>query len=254
MIDAFHQYSVLVFRGQDISDEQHIAFSEGFGSVENTIASDPIGDGGPIGIISNVDHNGDLISPDNKRMLYQKANSLWHSDGSFRRIPLRGSLLSAKEIPCNGGETEFASLRAAYAALPKERKKLIEHLVAEHSIAYSRTQIAPGLMNEEFAQDTPPEIHPLVRTIPETNEKVLLIGSYATHIIGLPQHEGKTLLQELLDWTTQPQFLYLHKWQQHDLVMWDNYSCLHRGRPWDGQKHRRIMHRTTLSGDSPTNT
>ena len=247
---AFHSHSVLVFQDQEISDEQHIAFSEGFGPLEMTIPNDPVGDGGPIGVICNVDDSGDLIPPDDNRMLYQKGNHMWHSDGAFRRVPLRGSLLSAKEVPPEGGETEYASLRAAYASLPHAQKSLIEDLVAEHSLAYSRAQIAPDLMEDEFLKNTPPTPHPLVRTIPETGGKVLLVGAYATHIIDLPIEEGRALLHELLEWATQPQFVYRHEWQLHDLVMWDNVSCLHRGRPWDGCNHRRVMHRTTLSGDA----
>ena len=101
---AFYSHSVLVFRDQEISNEQHIAFSGGFGPLEMTIANDPVGDGGPIGAICNVDESGDIIPPDDKRMLYQKGNTMWHSDGAFRRVPLRGSLLSAKEVPPEGGE------------------------------------------------------------------------------------------------------------------------------------------------------
>ena len=247
---AFYSHSVLVFRDQEISNEQHISFSGGFGPLEMTIANDPVGDGGPIGVICNVDESGDIIPPDDKRMLYQKGNTMWHSDGAFRQVPLRGSLLSAKEVPPEGGETEYASLRAAYATLPTARQSLIENLVAEHSLAYSRSQIAADLMEDEFLKNTPPSPHPLVRMIPETGEKVLLVGSYATHIVGWPVEEGRTLLRELLEWATQPQFVYRHEWQLHDLVMWDNVSCLHRGRPWDGWNHRRVMHRTTLSGDA----
>lgn len=194
---AFYSHSVLVFRDQEISNEQHIAFSGGFGPLEMTIANDPVGDGGPIGVICNVDESG-----------------------------------------------------AAYATLPAARQSLIEDLVAEHSLAYSRSQIAADLMEDGFLKNTPPTPHPLVRMIPETGEKVLLVGSYATHIVGRPVEEGRTLLRELLEWATQPQFVYRHEWQLHDLVMWDNVSCLHRGRPWDGWNHRRVMHRTTLSGDA----
>ena len=178
--EAFHRHSVLFFRGQEISDEQHVAFSEGFGPLEMTIPSDPVGDGGPVGVICNVDENNEVIPPDDQRMLYQRGNTLWHSDGSFRKVPLRGSLLSAKEVPPAGGETEYASLRAAYATLTDERKELIEDLVAEHSIAWSRQQIAPGLMDDEFLKDTPAAPQPLVRRIPESGEKVLLVGSYTT--------------------------------------------------------------------------
>ena len=249
---ALCEYAVLVFHDQDITDEQHVAFSEGFGPLEMTMANDPIGDGGPIGVISNLDENGEIIPPEDPRTLYTVANTLWHSDGSFKRVPLRGSLLSAKVIPPEGGETEFASLTAAYAALPEQKKADIEELIAEHSIAHSRTQISPNLMDEAFQKDTPPVNQRLVRTIPETGKKALLVGSYTTRVHGLPIEEGKTLLKELLEWSTQPQFVYRHTWRVNDLVVYDNRCCLHRGRSWNRGKYKRVLHRTTLAGDDPT--
>ena len=249
---ALCEYAVLVFHDQDITDEQHVAFSEGLGPLEMTMANDPIGDGGPIGIISNLDENGDIIPPEDPRTLYTVANTLWHSDGSFKRVPLRGSLLSAKVIPPEGGETEFASLTAAYKALPNQKKADIEELIAEHSIAHSRAQIAPNLMDEAFQKDTPPVDQRLVRTIPETGKKALLVGSYTTRIHGLPVEQGKALLKELLEWSTQPQFVYRHRWRVNDLVVYDNRCCLHRGRSWDRGKYKRVLHRTTLAGDGTT--
>ena len=249
---ALCEHAVLVFHDRDITNEQHVAFSEGFGPLEMTMPNDPIGDGGPIGIISNLDENGNIIPPEDSRTLYTVANTLWHSDGSFKRVPLRGSLLSAKVIPPEGGETEFASLTAAYAALPEQKKADIADLIAEHSIAHSRAQIAPNLMDEAFQKDTPPVNQRLVRTIPETGKKALLVGSYTTRIHGLPIEEGKALLKELLEWSTQRQFVYRHTWRVNDLVVYDNRCCLHRGRSWDRGKYKRVLHRTTLAGDGPT--
>ena len=249
---ALCEYAVLVFHEQDITDEQHVVFSEGFGSLEMTMANDPIGDGGPIGVISNLDENGEIIPPEDPRTLYTVANTLWHSDGSFKRVPLRGSLLSAKVVPPEGGETEFASLTAAYAALPEQKKVEIERLIVEHSIAHSRAQIAPNLMDEAFQKDTPPANQRLVRTIPETGKKALLVGSYTTRVHGLPIEKGKTLLKEMLEWSTQPQFVYRHTWRVNDLVVYDNRCCLHRGRSWNRGKYKRVLHRTTLAGDDPT--
>ncbi len=249
---ALCEYGVLVFHDQEITNEQHVTFSKGFGTLEMTMPNDPIGDGGPIGIISNLDENGDIIPPEDSRTLYTVANTLWHSDGSFKRVPLRGSLLYAKIVPPKGGETEFASLTAAYAALPKQKKIDIENLIAEHSIAHSRAQIAPNLMSDAFQKDTPPVNQRLVRVIPETGKKALLVGSYTTHVHGLPAEEGKALLKELLEWSTQPQFVYRHTWRAHDLVAYDNRCCLHRGRSWDRGKYKRVLHRTTLAGDGPT--
>ena len=136
--------------------------------------------------------------------------------------------------------TEFASLTAAYAALPEQRKADIEELIAEHSLANSRAQIAPNLMSEVFQKDTPPVNQRLVRTIPETGKKALLVGSYTTPVHGLPIEKGKTLLKELLEWSAQPQFVYRHTWQVNDLVVYDNCCCLHRGRSWDREKYKRF--------------
>ena len=250
--NALFENSVLVFHDQDLTDEEHVVFTERLGPLQLTMASDPYGGGGPINRIANVDEHGDIIPSDDSRSLYQAGNMLWHSDGSFKPVPLKASLLSAKVVPPEGGETEFASMRAAYAALPEERKLELEGLVAEHSMAHSREQIAPGIITDEWLKETPPVEHALVRTIPETGEKALHVGSYASRIIGWPLEKGRALLQELLEWSTQRQFIYRHSWRTNDLVMWDNRSCLHRGRPWDGHSCKRIMHRTTLAGDGPT--
>ena len=249
--DAFSRYSVLVFHDQNITDQQHVAFSEGFGRIEMSLPNDPLGDGA-IFRISNVDENGRVMSPEDPRALYTAGNMLWHSDGSFRRVPLRASLLSAKVVPPSGGETEYASLRAAYVTLPEEKKLALQDLVAEHSMAHSRAQIAPNLLSRSFQDEVPPVMQRVVRTISETGKKVLFVGSYASHIIGWPTEKGSALLKELLEWATQPQFVYQHRWRVNDLVMWDNRYCLHRGLPWDSGKHKRIMHRTTLAGDGST--
>ena len=250
VLSALYSHSVLVFHGQPITDDQHVVFTESLGPLQMTMVNDPYGGGGPINVISNVDENGDLIPPEDSRSLYQAGNTLWHSDGAFKPVPLKASLLSAKEIPPEGGETEFASMRAAYDALPEERKVEIEDLVAEHSMAYSRQQIGSGIMDDAWLKATPPAHHPLARTIPETGEKALLVGAYASQIVGWPVEKGRKLLEELLVWTTQPEFVYRHEWQDHDLVIWDNRSAVHRGRPWDNGTYKRIMHRTTLAIDA----
>ena len=250
--EALYTHAVLVFHNQDITDQQHVAFSEGFGPLEMTMVNDPTGDGGPINIVSNVDEYGELIPSEDPRILFAKANSLWHSDGSFKRNPLRGSLLAAKVIPPEGGETEFASLCAAYESLPEEKKVELEGLVAEHSLANSRAQIAPNLISKALLKETPLVNQTLVRTISETGKKALFIGVHAARIVNWPTEKGKALLKELLDWVTQPQFVYQHNWRVNDLLVYDNRCCLHRGRPWDRSKYKRILHRTTLAGDGST--
>jgi alpha-ketoglutarate-dependent 2,4-dichlorophenoxyacetate dioxygenase len=251
ILEAFYEYSVIVFPDQEITDEQHAAFSRRFGRLESPLPSDPAGKGS-VFVFSNLDENGDIIPPDDARMTYLRGNMLWHSDGSFRETPLKGSLLSAKAAPPEGGETEFASTRAAYAALPQAKKTKLEGLIAEHSLAHSREQIAPNLMTQAFLKETPPVNQMLVRSIRETSDKALFVGSYTTRIIGWPVEEGRALLKDLLEWSTQSRFVYRHKWRANDLVAYDNRTCLHRGRPWDAQNHIRILHRTTLAGNAPT--
>ncbi len=246
--DTFNKQCVLVFHDQEVTDEQHVVFSELFGPLQMTMKTDPLGGGGPINRITNVDDGGEIIPPEDTRMKYYFGNELWHSDGAFTGRPLRGSLLSAKVVPPEQGETEFACVRAAYAALSEERKASLEGLIVEHSMAYSRAQIAPELVTEAFRKEAPPVEHALIRTVPETGEKALLVGSYASHIIGWPIEKGRALLKELLEWATRPQFVYSHSWRANDLVMWDNRYCLHRARPFDSRKYKRIMHRTTLAG------
>ena len=250
--NAFYEHSVLIFRGQDLTEDQHIEFSKRFGTLEPTMVNDPSGGGGWINRISNVDLNGNLIAPSDKSMLYLKGNLLWHSDSSYKKVPSRGALLYAIEIPSYGGETEYASMKAGFSALSEKKKKQLQDLVAEHSLLHSRNKISSGLMDEEFKKEVPPVPQKLVREIPETGEKTLFLGVHASHIIGWSVEEGRALLNELLEWTTQSRFVYRHSWKRGDLVMWDNRCSLHRGRPWDAENARRVLRRTTLLGDGPT--
>ena len=250
LADAWAKHQVLVLHDQDITDDQQVAFTRCFGTVAMTMVNDPYGGGGPINRISNVDGEGRLIPHDDSRSAYGKGNQLWHSDGSFKPVALRASLLSAKVVPPEGGQTEFASVRAAYASLPAGRQAEMEGLVVEHSMTYSRLLIGADLVTQSFAADVPPVHHPLVRTIGATGQKAFLIGSYCSHIIDWPVDKGRALLDELLVLATQPDYVYSHRWRARDLVMWDNYCCLHRGRPWDGARYKRIMHRTTLAVDA----
>lgn len=249
--DAFETHSILVFRDQDVDDTRQIAFSERFGSLEQMLKGS-MGDGTPIANLSNVDPQTDsIMPPTDKRAIRNSANMLWHTDSSFKRVPALASLLSGREVPPEGGETEFASTRAAYAALPDKRKLGLDDLVAEHSFAFSRGKVDPEMLNQEQRNEVPPVPHPLIRENPVTGQKALYVGSHASHILGRPVEEGRALLEALLDWATQPQFRYLHKWRPKDLVMWDNRCVLHRGRPWDF-KYRRVMRRTTVAGEGPT--
>jgi alpha-ketoglutarate-dependent 2,4-dichlorophenoxyacetate dioxygenase len=253
---AFQEYSVLVFPGQQLSDEQQMAFTTRFGPLETTIKS--IGQERRLHEnmvdLSNVDPNaeGRLMGWTDRRMLYQSGNQLWHTDSSFKPVPAMASLLSGREVPPVGGETEYVSMRHAYATLPAELQRRLEGRVVVHSILYSRSTIAKGLFDPEHEQELPPVRQALVRTNPVNGRKAIYIGSHAWYIEGMDYAESRRLLDDLLAHTTRPECVYQHRWTQWDLVMWDNRAVLHRGRPWDAAQHRRVMRRTTLAGEGPT--
>ena len=252
---AFDEHSVLVFHDQRLTDAQQKAFSERFGPLELTIISpgqearyDP-----KLVDLSNTDpDHGGLMDWGDRRMLYQSGNQLWHTDSSFKPTPAHSSALSGREVPPVGGETEFASMRHAYAKLSAEARAALEGKVAVHSIIYSRSLIAKDLFDPAQAAALPAVRHALVRTNPANGRKGFYIGSHAWFIEGMPHGESRRLLDELLALTTAPERVYRHSWKQWDLVMWDNRCVLHRGRPWDSARYPRIMRRTTVAGDGPT--
>ncbi len=253
---AINQYGVLVFPDQAITDEQQIAFSRLLGPLE--IAPYFVGEKRrrlqhrELEDISNLDPDGNQLALDDLRRLYNLGNQLWHTDSSFKHKPARFSMLSARTIPDEGGETEFADMRAAYDALPDEMQRRIEGLIAEHSIFHSRSRIGFTDFNPDVAQALPPVQQVMVRTHPGSGRKTLYLASHASHVIGWPIETGRKLIEDLLDFATQPQFVYQHRWQVGDLVMWDNRCTMHRGRPYDEAKYRRDMHRTTVSDEVNT--
>jgi alpha-ketoglutarate-dependent 2,4-dichlorophenoxyacetate dioxygenase len=252
--DAFHRYAVVIFPEQALTDDEQIAFSERFGPLEVSLRKDRQRriDNPRISDISNVDEKDRVFDPDDERAIYNAGNRLWHSDSSFKRVPAMASLLSGREVPPEGGETEYADLRGAWDALPADRRRGLPSLVAEHSFVYSRGLIGYDQFTDAERAAVPPVPQAVVRTHPATGRKSLYLGSHASHILGRPVDEGRALLRELLEFATQPQFVYRHVWRQHDLVMWDNRCVLHRGRPWDERRYRRVMRRTTVAGAGPT--
>jgi alpha-ketoglutarate-dependent 2,4-dichlorophenoxyacetate dioxygenase len=246
---AFDEHSVLLFRGQPLDDEKQIAFSQRFGALEVTRSMNPAA-GTPFARQSNLDiKTGDVIPPEDRRMVYQLANMLWHSDSSFKPVPSLCSLLSARIVPPEGGATEFASTRCAYPPLPEALKRRVKDAVAVHDFSWSRDQVRPGFFTEKERAEYPPVRHPLVRRNPVNGREALFLGAHASHIVGLSVEDGRALLKELLEHVTQPQFRYRHEWQEGDLIIWDNRCVLHRATPFDTTRHKRLMQRTTVSGD-----
>ncbi len=252
IFDAFNEYSVLVFHDQDFTDDQQVAFSQHFGALETTVKSN-IGGGTYIADISNVDPETDEILPvDSWRIVYNSGNEMWHTDSSFKPVPALASLLSGREVPPEGAETEFGSMRAAYASLTSAEQERLEGLVAVHDFSYSRGLVDPELLDDEHKNETPPVRQVVVRVNPVNGKKGFYTGSHASHIVDWPVEEGRALLKDLVARATRPEFTYSHKWQAKDLVIWDNRCVLHRGQSWDKARYRRVMHRTTVAGDGPT--
>ena len=200
------------------------------------------------------DQDQKIFARDDRRRLFNLGNRLWHSDSSFRAIPAKYSLLSARSIPVNGPNTEYADMRAAYDALDVKTKTEVERLICEHSLMYSRGQLGFADFTEEERKTLAPVRQVLVRIHPVTKRKSLFLASHAGTIVGWPMAEARIFLRDLIEHATQPQFVYVHHWRSHDLVMWDNRQTMHRVRRFNETEDVRDVRRTTISSDGPTTT
>jgi alpha-ketoglutarate-dependent 2,4-dichlorophenoxyacetate dioxygenase len=250
------QYAVLVFHGQRFDDESQLGYSRNFGRLEE--ASGDLNWGKPrrlesalVNDISNLDIDNQVLARDSRKRLFTLGNRLWHSDSSFKEVPAKFSLLSARSIPSAGGNTEFADMRAAYDTLDNETRAEIADLVCEHSQMYSRSLIGFSDFTGEDRIRFKPALQRLVRTHPSTGRRSLYLASHAGAILGWPVPEARALLRDLIEHATQREFVYAHQWSQWDLVMWDNRATMHRARPFD-PKEVRDMHRTTVGCERST--
>ncbi|MFL5418650.1 MAG: TauD/TfdA dioxygenase family protein [Myxococcales bacterium] len=253
---GMNEHAVLVFHDQQLTDEQQMAFTVNFGVLEDARGGNITKDDErrlQVGMndVSNLDKNGQPFDRESRQRWFNLGNMLWHSDSSFRPIPAKFSLLSARVVNPVGGNTEYADMRAAYDALDQATKTLIEDLVCEHSLMYSRGSLGMLDYSEEERAMFRPVRQRLVRTHPATGRKSLYLSSHAGGIVGMPMAEARILLRDLTEHATQPQFVYVHRWRQWDFVMWDNRRTMHRVRRYDDNQPR-DMRRTTLAGEAPT--
>ena len=248
---AFWKYSVLVFPGQDLTQEQHLAFGQKFGPVENERTLDPKATptrfAGAFSDISNLNAEGKIWGETSRQRMYKAGNKLWHTDSSFKFLPSLCSLLYSTTVVPLGGRTEFADQRAAYDALPDAMKDKLRGLVAEHWIATSRRRSGFAEFTEEEQLRLPPVPQLLVRTIPQNGRKSLFVASHAGPVYGMSDAEGRALVDELIAHTIQRQFVYSHRWRPNELVMWDNRCTMHRGTDFDDLRWVRDMRRVTIS-------
>jgi len=246
---AFEEFSVLLFRGQTISDELQIAYSTRFGPLEIAKAASR-GEGTPFSILTNIEPDGSLVPPGHKEALRAAANQLWHTDSCFKDPPALASVLSARVISPVGGETEFASQRLGWERLPESMRERLAGAFAWHDYAHSRGKIAPHLASERERSTLPPVRWPIRWRNPANGRDSLYIASHTYAIDGMRNDEAQALLAELIAHTTAPGHTYLHRWQPGDVVMWDNRCVLHRGRPWPGDKPRHVVRTTITATDA----
>ena len=253
---AIAQHAVLVFRNQRITDEQQLAFSHYFGELEET---------GGTGIskpneqrlhpafadVSNLDADNRILARDNRRRLYGLGNRLWHTDSSFKPIPANYSLLSGRVIVEEGGQTEFADMRAAYDALDNDLKAEIAELICEHSLIYSREVLGFTDLTEAERATMKPVLQMLTRTHPLSGRKSIYLASHIGGIVGWPVPEARQFIRDLIEHATQRLFVYAHEWQPFDLLMWDNRCTVHRVRRFESSQVRDVR-RTTVAGTAPT--
>jgi alpha-ketoglutarate-dependent 2,4-dichlorophenoxyacetate dioxygenase len=246
---AMDRFAVLIWRGQPLDDDQHMAFTKWFGPLDmgllnvtkkpNRFKHEGFID------IANVGADGEIMARDAGSITSSIANQFWHTDSSFMQTVAKYSLLSARVIPETGGDTEFADMRAAYDALPDDLRIMVADLVGEHHALYSRTLLGNRYTEDQFA-GMPPAQWPLVRTHRVTGRKHLFTPIHISRIAGMSVPEARMLVNELIEHATQPQFVYRHKWQPDDLVMWDNRCTLHRGRRFDLTARRELRRTTTM--------
>ncbi|MGH6682911.1 MAG: TauD/TfdA dioxygenase family protein [Pseudolabrys sp.] len=242
---AFEEHSVLVFRGQDVSDENQLAFSRRFGPPEVTKVGS-LGTGSHFVILTTIGTDGKVVPPDHRYALRNKANQLWHTDSSFKSVPALTSILSARTIPARGGETEYVSTRLAFERLDAGTRKKLENSFAWHDYNHSRSKIAEGLASPEERAALPPQCWRMVWKNPVNGRGALYLASHAYAVEGMDAAAGKKLIDELTEAATAPDVSYVHTWQSGDVVMWDNRATMHRGRPWPAHEAR-LMVRTTIS-------
>ena len=248
---AWHRFAVLVFPGQHLGDNDHLAFTRRFGRLErglkrrtSTVA---------LGRMSNVDKDGQVVPGEDLRARFQRGNRDWHSDSSYKRVGAKASILAAHVVPDEGGETEWADMRAAYDALDAQTRDWLDGKIAVHSYRFSHAWHGGlELLSPREVGDLPPVEHPLVRVHPATGRKSLFVGRHASHIVGEDLESSRSRLRELTDRACRPPRVWGHRWQPGDIAIWDNRCVLHRGRPWP-EDQPRVMARSTVAGDDPDN-
>jgi len=247
VLEALGRYKVLVLRDQGLNPGAQATFTKRFGELEPHVNREFRGTGVPeVHPVNNLDDNGKSGRGRNI------GNYSWHTDKSYMPRPSLATFLYAVTLPPDGGDTEFADMQAAYAALPDLRQSELAALRVVHSWERSRQKNGSRLATAQEILDAPPVVHPLIRTHPMTGLKGLYLGNHSSHVEGWPTEKGEALLQELQAFAIQDRFVYRHRWQPGDMVIWDNCALLHRALAnYDMETHVRVLNRTVVRGSVP---
>ena len=241
---AWYEYAVLVFPAQHIEEDAHIALGERIGPLEELMTNRKAVP------ISNRKADGSSVDLSSDHFQILKGNEGWHTDSTYMPLSARASILAADVVPEEGGQTEWADMRAAFDALDSATREKIADLAAHHSLYYSQAKVghkaSSGASYGLSDQDVP--LRPLIKVHPVTQRPALFIGRHAHAIPGLNEEESESLLTQLTDFACQPPRVFAHSWRPGDVVMWDNRCVLHRARPYDYSQPRTMRH-VRVAGD-----
>ncbi len=242
---AFLEHLVLVFRDQDLTEAQQVAFCRRFGPVQYQVMDHLHADGHPeIYLLTNLDADGALTGRHT-----DESSLVWHTDAAWKENPAMATFLYAVEVPDEGGDTLFANMQAAYDALDGDMKGQLADRTAAQDWAFNQHRW--HMSAEQIAKVSNPPEHPVVRTHPESGRKGIFLGEHASRISGLPFEAGHALRNEINAHATRPEFVYRHHWRPGDFVMWDNRAVLHKATAFDSANERRVLRRVCLDGDRP---
>ena len=254
---AMAKYAVVVLRGQDINDEEQVRFARAFGPLElpphmgMRPAAMKVRVGFGLYDISNLDADGNFLPEDSLRLIFNKSNENFHTDSSFNTLPTKWSMLSARVVPPEGGDTEFCDAREAWNTLPHELRERAKTATAEHWLWKTRVDAGKMKITDEMRNAMPPARHTVVREVAESARTALYLGAHVTHIVDWPSDESDRFIAAINGHIADPRFRYVHKWRAGDLLIWDNRCTQHRARPYKVFEHKRDMRRATINEYGP---
>ncbi len=250
ILALWHERGVLVFPGQHLDDDAHIGFSARFGRFERGLKQSSTS---RLGVLSNVARDGSVAPPTSLQARFHLGNLQWHSDSSYKCVGAKASLLNARVVPTEGGETEWADMRAAWDALDPAMQQRLDGAVAVHSYAYSHAWHGGlEIVSADDLATLAPVQHPVVAMHPATGRRSLFVGRHASHLVGEDEVSTRAMLQQITADACQPPRVWKYRWQPGDIAIWDNRCLLHRGHGWPADQPRTMV-RTTIAGDAEDN-